>query len=491
MKVASRSSGNSQTENIPPRWAIPVSALILASLLSAPIAANQEAMNLTLQYAINLALTRNRDLRQRGYDVQSRRLSIAKSESEFDFRLIPEIDASSSLITGSTTYSLKGRKKFLPGTEVSVGAAYSNEVPLLDTSGAFRPSIEVEIQQPLFRDAGSLVNGEFIVRSRIAYKNEQRRVELEKADLVVEVVRSYEDILRFSRQVESDKRRSERTGELYRLTKIREILGRANRVDVLRVEFLRDQNNARLENDREALSSMQKDFAELLGFNPNKQFTLAPTTQINYRLPSPESATETALANRLDYAEAIQNYKDSRRGIGIARKRRLPDVRLTARLTHYFDGADALRRVGLEENVWFIGLSGSTDGNPTLNRLNVEQAHVDRDRALEDVRIMELAIERQVGQHITAYERTRKEVEISKRTFAGAMERLRLARRMYELGRGESITVTDAEEAYFVAETQLLANHAEASLKSYQLSRVTGTLIASPKELKPESLGTF
>lgn len=459
---------------------------------SSAIFANQGSEALSLQQAINYALSQNRDLIQSGFDVQTRQIGIIGAKSEFQISVIPQININSSATTSeSTKYTLNANKKFITGTKISTRVIRSDESLTTEPSNHFRTSIELEIQQPLFRNAGELINGERLVRANISYHNELRRVELKKADLIINVVTNFEDVFRLARQVEANERVKQRTDELFRLTKIREILGRADKIDTLSVEFIRDQTLSRLEKDRESLASLKQDFADLLGFQPDKTFELKPTELIEFKLKSAKEAIETALHNRLDYAEIIQNYKDSIRGISISRKQALPALNLTTRYTRYFDDPDALAGVGLEENVWFAGLTASTDLNRSNSQLNIRQAILTRDRQLQNIITIELSIKRQVSQHILAYQRARKDVDILERTFSNARKRLKLASRMYELGRGTSITVTDAEDALFIAETQLLASHAEASVRGYQLSRVLGTLIASPDALKPTSIGPY
>ncbi len=67
-----------------------------------------------------------------------------------------------------------------------------------------------------------------------------------------------------------------------------------------------------------------------------------------------------------------------------------------------------------------------------------------------------------------------------------AESRAKLARRLFELCRGENISVTDAEEAYCQAENQLFAARAEGSISGYRMFRVLGTLSEVSEELKPK-----
>jgi outer membrane protein TolC len=114
------------------------------------------------------------------------------------------------------------------------------------------------------------------------------------------------------------------------------------------------------------------------------------------------------------------------------------------------------------------------------------RAHIDETSALETIKIVELSISRQVQQHLLTYRRAQEESQLSEQNFNLAESRAKLARRLFELGRGENISVTDAEEAYLQAENQLFAVRADGIISGYRLFRVLGTLIEISEELKPK-----
>jgi len=56
---------------------------------------------------------------------------------------------------------------------------------------------------------------------------------------------------------------------------------------------------------------------------------------------------------------------------------------------------------------------------------------------------------------------------------------------MFEIGRGDNFSVTDAEDAFVLAERQFLLARANASIVAYAFLDTLGTLIAASPELKP------
>ncbi|MCZ6619184.1 MAG: TolC family protein, partial [Gammaproteobacteria bacterium] len=292
-------------------------------------------------------------------------------------------------------------------------------------------------------------------------------------------------ILRLRQQVQSDQASFKRMDALHRVTRTKEVLGRTTRVDTLRVELLQGQALARLESSKERLDSTQRDFAELLGFMPDTFFELKPPPILEFDVPQSAECVKIALANRLDYAQALQDSEDAARGVRIARRKLLPDLNLIAGHSWRGDDPIGLDPARLEENAWYVGLSVDTDLNRTRERNALGQAGIDQSSAQQTVEIVERSIARQGQQHYLAYRRAQAEVKIANRNFDLAAARGKLARRLFEFGRGDNFSVTDAETAFLQAERQLLLARAEASISGYRLFRALGTLIEVPQELKP------
>jgi outer membrane protein TolC len=439
-----------------------------------------------LPQAINYALTQNRELARSALGVDFSAFEVTKANAEFRLKISPEVSIGFSDGQELSSYGVRATKKLAWGTELSIGSHLLKEQG--DYASINRGSIQVEIQQPVFRSFGSLIHKEALIQANNDLKTAQRSLEMQKADLIVEAVQTYEKILQLERQVQSDQESFQRMDKLYRITKAKEILGRTTRIDTLRVELLRGQALFRLEATQERLSSGQRDFAELLGFSPDKVFKLKPTPLLEYKVPQPEEAIQIALRNRLDYAQILQDYMDANRGVRVAQKRLLPDLKLIAR-KEWFGDAESLQDFSLmKESIWFVGISFDMDFDLKRERAALDQASNYQNSAFQTIEIVELSIVRQVHQQILAYRRAQAELKIAERNFNLAAARAKLAQRLFELGRSDNFSVTDAEESYLQAENQLLSAQAEASLAGYWLSHVLGTLVEPSEQLKPKPI---
>jgi outer membrane protein TolC len=277
--------------------------------------------------------------------------------------------------------------------------------------------------------------------------------------------------------------------KLYTLTRAREQQGRATRVDTLRVELKRGQAQSRLENNRETLYSLTRDFAQLLGVGLETEFDLEAPPLLDIAVTSDTEAVTTALANRLDYAQVLQDYHARHRAARIARRGLYPDVALVISREQGGAGADLGHAFDRDDTDWFAGLAGDFDLNQHANQLTYQQAELDTDSAAQTIRIRVLTITREVLQGLSRYRRAGADLRIEERNLALAQNRSALAQHLYQAGRGDNFSVTDAEDARVQAESKYLKAQAEVVVTGYDLLRCLGTLLESPDELKPAAAG--
>lgn len=459
-------------------------SLVLFIVLTGGALRAEDPARIDLPKAIGMALENNRDLARQALGLRSAAYGIDSARAEFSLRLVPTGTARTDQDGSTVNYGLTAVQKFLPGTALEVGGRMEERDDEASDRSQ-RSVMQVGLTQPLFRDFGALVQGEAITKAGQQLRRARRDLDLQRSDLVVNVVETFEALIRLERQIRSAEASFQRMDKLYRLTQARERQGRASRVDTLRVELKRGQALSRLESDRERFSFTQRDFAELLGQSPETTFALEPPPLLEIELPAPESAIATALSNRLDYAQAWQDYDDTIRGVKIAEKALLPAVSLVTRYERVNDDST----VDEEEDRWSVGLAGDTDLARTRERAQLGQATISRESAQETVRIHELGIAREVRQLMTAYQQARAELLIAERNYTLAENRARLARRLFEIGRGDNFSVTDAEEALHDADLRRLSARADASVTGYKLLRGLGTLVEAPEELKPTGQG--
>ena len=142
---------------------------------------------------------------------------------------------------------------------------------------------------------------------------------------------------------------------------------------------------------------------------------------------------------------------------------------------------------GFDQNNWSIGLQSDSDLWSGKEKISYQHAQLDERTALADIETARRLIERQVRQQWLEQARAAAEVRLAQRNRSVAEARLRLARRLFEMGRGDNFTVTDAEQQFQQAETAWLTAQCDVAVAGYKLRRLLGTLIECPDELKPDA----
>ncbi|HMO03993.1 MAG TPA: TolC family protein [Kiritimatiellia bacterium] len=458
--------------------------LILACVWLASWRASATNGVISLETAINTALSGNRELAALELELNGRVLAAEQARYQFAFNLRPIAAASARSDADFLQAGLAGSRQFPAGTEVEAGVRMDS----VSADGAARERSGVvfaEVVQPLFRDLGTLVNREGIVAADQRILAARRVLELRKTDLVVQLVEASQDLLRLERLIGYETRIMERYEQLARLTRAREKQGRATRVERLRVEFLQGQAEARRASAIEQRISRQADFAELLGLLPETPLTPEDTPDMRLAVPERDEAVALALANRLDVAQALQDIADARRGMAIATKRLQPGISVVGRYERFGRGTSTDEAWALDEDGWTIGLSTDSDLLLREERLGVRQAALNEQSAALRLEEVEALVRRQVEQALSALRRAEEERRIAEGNLDLATQRANLAQRLFEKGRIDHTAATDAETELLDAQTKLLDARAEAVVAGYRFLRMMGLLLDVPEELKP------
>lgn len=440
-----------------------------------------------LPRAIELALKQNKPLAKAILQTQAAALGVDAAKAPFDTRITP--NGTAGLNTGSADagVGITAAKKLTWGTEVNLSTSFRKTGFPADTNDVtlYHGSVSVEIKQPLLRGAGELANTVGIALAGSRVLEVRRIVEMLKADLAVETVRTYVALLRLKRQKESASESATRMQRLAKLTKAMERRGGTTHIDTLRSELQLGQALAQVESYSQEFDSRMQDFAELLGVGTDRSYELEQVPFVEESLPEASQVEQIALQNRLDYVQSIQDLKDAKRSGLVARNRLLPDLALTLQYQRFGNGDTASSATDLGEHLWFVGLSSSTDVFHREDRIAYQQSQVNDEVAARNLEIMETGVRKQSRQFLLAYKRGISELNIARKNFTLAKARAVLTRKMFEIGKADNFSVTDAEIAYLGAENQLLQSETETTLAGYQLRRALGTLLEVPDGLLP------
>lgn len=447
----------------------------------AAAAAAAPPVRLTLEGAIADTLAHNRELAQGAYSVRQRELGIQMARTAFDMTAGPLLQVQRLDEGYRWSYGLEAAKRLPFGTQVGVSGLIADSD---EEAGGFGERIvSVNVTQPLFRRFGRAANEEAVNIGDDHLRAERRRWEMQKADLVMRLVTLFETMACMDEQGAFETEYLERIEKLTLLVRARERQGYSTRVDVLRMDLQRGEAESRLTAVRERRGVGARELAEMTGRDLATEFVLEPPRTLDMELPAAEAAVATAMSNRLDIAQALDDAATAFRQGRLARRNRWPDLSI---------GLSMRRSDPLDTDA--SGLDGRTDwfattavgGYPwrTADRLAVQQAEVEQMSAAGVVEIRRQAVAREVLQTVAEYRRAGAELDIAERNRRLAQDRARLARRLYETGRGDSFSLSDAETQVAQSENRYFEARSACRLARYALLHAMGILIEHPADLR-------
>jgi len=463
-----------------------VLALLSAGLLVSAAIPVEAAQEISFEQAIHYALKQNRELQLVRMSASQSDIALDEAANEFKITLTPQASYNSGKDSPETGYGLSLGRKIVTGARLDV----SGQSLITRPEGSpdlHRDTLIVGLQQPLLRSAGVLINREPLTLAESRQTAARREIELRKTDIVVRVAEAYEELLRLEMEQELQKRTIVRLERLLKLAKAREKQGRVTRVDTLRSEIRLGDASLLASGTAEQLRNKRADFAELLGFQPSTDFTPLSCPAPSIAVDNIQTAVQTALSNRLDYAQIRQDYGDVRRGIRIARRNLLPDLNLALNYQKTGEDTSIPEAARVTSDSWFVGLEVHGD-LPMRSQINaVKRAAIDVEIAKVRIDAFKEAIEKQVMQAFSVYERAKSEISTAEKNFQLAGRQVEFARKMFERGKGDSFSASDAEDELQSAQTKWLGAQSAAAVSAYRLLRVTGILMEYPADLRPSA----
>lgn len=439
---------------------------------------------LDLSTAISIALTRNKKLISSLLAIKSALINLEDARLPFEFKIHPAVSASTDGDKKETSAEFSVSRKLVWGTDVKLSTTLLHNQQN-DYTNLYQGIIKAEISQPLIKNAGKEVTLDALIRSENRVKDARRLLEMQKMDILVAVVESYIALLQLKQEMISSEKALERMEKLFQLTNAKERMGTATRIDTLRAELQLRQTDSSFKELKERYVTKMRDFNELLGVELTNVFKLSPVPVFEEQLPEYDAAIDTALSNRLDYALQLEEFKETERGVNVGQNRLLPDFGIFVNYEYSGENTDAYRLKSYD-SIWFAGVRIQTELGRSSQKVDFKRALNEKEIASNKVELLKISIMKQVGQQLSECRRATEQMRLAQQNLNVASSRLKLARKMFEIGRGDLFTVTDAESAFLEAERKFFSEQSGTIVAHYRLRRVLGTLLEVADELKPQ-----
>ncbi len=421
-------------------------------------ATEAEALTLSLEEALALALRDNRNIRamrlrrvverfdvflvqrsywpQGGVSLQAARRKSSSGEESTDWSASPYVSWRSPV-----------------GTRVSANWSNTGDETYGYGGWRYSDSLNVSLSQPLLRGAGLDVNLAALRQSRRTARLQELNEEATLADTVAQVIGAYRDLLQAQSMIALSRQSLERMEAMLVNHEALVEAGRMAPADIIQTRAnLASMRLSQLDSERR-VTVAQRNLLQLLALDPRQNVQVIEDVTVERVMLNADDAVAAAFALRRDYQGhrlELERLEEERR---IARNNRLWDLSLVAGFNRYDDHGNGFapredRRIGLQLDIPIADFSGrrgvmSADTAAHIGNLAHDEL---RER-----------IEGQVRDAVANVESMWRQVEAADISLGLAKNALEIQQERLQAGRSTTFEVLAMEASVRNAEAQVLS----------------------------------
>lgn len=454
-------------------------------LTSAIIASAQVPPIVTLGQAVDEALAKNDRLVNQRDTIQQADLGLELAHDAFQPKIVPNVLGSfGQTNVSSQTYRADLVQRFTTGTEVRLGVGTSTSQipgqPGLPSSGDihfYSADTTLTLSQPLLKGFGRTIARRSITSAELRRADAGRQQTLAEQQVSIDVVSAYYRVVAQEGFVDVARQSLIRSRQLRDASEAKLDAGLVSQLDVLRAQQLVTQAETQLFDAQSAIEDARDQLRFLMGRPPGEPFELV--REISTQEQSPidvESAISIALANRLDVKSRLEENAEADKQVRYARNQLLPQVDVNFALTRRQTTDTLARSFGLDGFQFATFFTIGMPVDRTAQRVDFQNALIDRTRRGRDLTTMERQIGDDVKRAIRERERLLRNVIATQTSVEIARREVEVAQLRYERGLSNNLDVVTAESGLLLAESRRIQALADAAVGRLRLRAVLGVL---------------
>lgn len=322
--------------------------------------------------------------------------------------------------------------------------------------------------------------GKRLARRKAASLNEERAArdyEARRLDLIAQVANIFTDVLAGQARLQLAQDNSMLAQKVVDAASKRVQAGKAPPIEKTRAKVALATARIELEQAQRDLNAFRKQLALLWGNSTPKFKHAAGDLESLIDIPNFDALAERVRANPMVLSsQAILAQRKA--NLKLQQARRLPDITVSAGIRRYAQKLDDLESGILHDTTATVGVSVPL---PLFDRNqgNLLEAHQRVDQAMDQREATDLRLKSLLVQTYESLIAAQNEIEVLQHEILpGAKEAFMTARRGYELGRFDFLTMLDAQRALF----QNQALYVRALANYQRLVNEIERLIAAPIE---------
>jgi len=436
---------------------------------------------LDLRAALAIAYRTNRQMIDQRELLHAQALALSSSRHDFEPQLalalayvFDENPGLQDTHGGAANFSVS--QILSTGARVTLDAA-SSAVGSEGDSAEYDSLVSLRLAQPLLRGGGYAVTHEPLIQAERSLTYALREFELFREDFSIDVARRYYDLVNRKQAIDNQHRNLENNEFGRRQAEALFAVGRGNELDVLRARRSElTARNALLEAE-ESLHLALDSFRIFLGLPADHPVDVQPDSPEYVAVEYDErSATEVAMANRLDLLNRREQLEDVERGVRIARNSLLPDLQLELGTSYGTEGSASFGGTDLERTDTSVSVTFGVPLDRVRERNSYRTAQLGLSRARRSLEEFEDQLHVAIQSSFRELTRRLESLEIQRQLIQDQTKNLRIAELRFERGELDNRDVVEANQSLLDAQNSFIDEQVNYEIERLQLLRDLGIL---------------
>ena len=426
---------------------------------------------LTLEKAIDLALSQNRSLVSSANLIESSKLSVEDVRSAFNMKLTPT--ASAGITNGDSDIGagIKLSRRLIYGPVLSLTPGLGR------TGDDYSGSLALGLTIPLMRGIGKEINLTAVKSSEFNLRTSTRNDYISKVNTILTTVSYIYTILEL-KDLASLYRSQIITMQEYAFgSKVKKAVGLATPMDVFRAEILLKDIEDILASTLNLLSENKENLKRLLSLKPEIKIEVSAPKTFSPVDISLKQAIETAMAKRIEIEHTMDALRERIRESGVAENNLLPRLDLVIDYERYNTSDNIDQIMDMSQDNFSVNLVSTTDWTRTSEKVSYRKSLINIKNAKLDITSKKDEIVSEVKQYFRALEQNLKRIKIREEQIQKAKGKLKLSIIQYKYEMADNFDVIESEREIQQAKANLLAVQTDYIVGLYRFRAAMGTLI--------------
>lgn len=443
-----------------------------------------EPLVLTLERAINIALSAQRRLGSAMSNVAQSEINVELAESDFDVKWIPKGDAGATgggkAGFGSTFgVGIEIFKKFTHGSRFSFSPSY------MKASNNHQNILRTQYTQPLLRGFGTEYTMGHVRQAQFSNRSACRSFYQAQVRLMLQTVQGLYDVVRQESYLNLEKESVARIRKFCISTQMKEKIGLCDALDVYRAEIELKRAEDGMNQAADRLQDAKDALRDTLALPLDRDISVDVPVDYQEMAISLESAIATALQQRVEIDQADDQLDESRRLQYMAKCNTRPELNLVVDYTT-LRREEAFTRIWTYkgEAQWGVGLQTSTDIGHVRENAAYDQSILNTADAYRNAEQIRDNVILDVKRTMRALLRSQEKIMMQEEQIQNSTKEFHLARVKFEHGLANNFDLIQAEKNLQSSQIGLVSAIIDHKVGQFKLLAALGMLADKPDNCK-------